>query len=66
MAVSLIIISTHHIHSSITANGAWINIAAGPTFPLLAAVLLRATAIAAGPSRTGSPGCSSASVCCAR
>jgi signal transduction histidine kinase len=40
-AVGLTIALSTHQKLGITANGAWINVIAGPTFPLLAALVLR-------------------------
>jgi signal transduction histidine kinase len=40
-AVSLAVGLATHQKLGITANGAWINVIAGPTFPLLAALVLR-------------------------
>jgi signal transduction histidine kinase len=41
LAIAGIVTATNHISTHIADDGAWINIVAGPTFPLLAALMVR-------------------------
>jgi signal transduction histidine kinase len=41
LAITGIVLATNDIPTRIAADGAWINLVAGPTFPLLAALMLR-------------------------
>jgi two-component system NarL family sensor kinase len=41
VGVGLVVTAVDHIDSRIASDGAWINLVAGPTFPLLAALMLR-------------------------